>query len=61
MYLKAHRPILYNSLTLKMRIYPHLLEIDETANRRLGQIMAQLTASNPPPDKATEPMAWVQP
>ena len=41
-YLKQHRPILYNQLLMTEKLYPHLLEIDETANQRLEQMMPQL-------------------
>jgi len=34
-YLKEHRPVLWNSLLLSERLYPHLREIDEAANNRL--------------------------
>lgn len=44
-YLKGHRPVLYNSLILSEKLYPHLLEIDETANRRLEMIMPELIKS----------------
>ena len=30
-YLKKHRPILYNQLLMSEKLYPHLLEIDRTA------------------------------
>ena len=33
-YLKEHRPILYNQLLMSEKLYPHLQEIDETANSR---------------------------
>ena len=36
-YLKEHRPILYNQLLMTEKLYPHLLEIDETAQSRLEQ------------------------
>jgi hypothetical protein len=58
-FLKEHNKILYNSLLLKERLYPHLLEIDETANKRLVLIMRELEIKNPPPDKATNQMGWV--
>ena len=38
-YLKEHRPILYNQLLMSETLYPHLQEIDETANSRLEQMM----------------------
>ena len=54
-YLKQHRPILYNQL------YPHLLEIDETANQRLEQMMPQLAEAAGATEalKAADPMQWV--
>ena len=59
-YLKEHRPILWNTMILSETLYPHLYEIDETANRRLEQLMSSLLTSAPAPDKAIQQMAWVQ-
>jgi len=58
-YLEKHRPILYNSLLMQGKLYPHLLEIDQTGNRRLEQLMKDLLVKQPAPDKAREQMAWV--
>ena len=58
-YLMNHRQIFYNNLVLKERLYPHLLEIDQTANIRLEQLMTELVTREPPPDKATNQMGWV--
>ena len=33
-YLKTHRPIYYNQLLLSERLFPHLWEMDETAQER---------------------------
>ena len=33
-FLREHRPILYNQLLLSEKLFPHLWEIDETANSR---------------------------
>ena len=44
-YLQEHRPVLWNSLILSEKLYPHLREIDETANRRLEQMMPGLMQS----------------
>lgn len=41
-YLKEYRPALYSSLLLTEKLYPHLLEIDEAANRRMDILMPQL-------------------
>ena len=46
-YLKEHRPILYNHLLLSEKLYPHLLEIDGTAQNRLEQIMSDLEKAAP--------------
>ncbi|MBM6888370.1 TnpV protein, partial [Pseudoflavonifractor phocaeensis] len=60
-YLKQHRPILYNHLLLSEKLYPHLLEIDETANSRLEQMMPQLAKDAGATEqlKASDPMRWV--
>lgn len=59
-YLKDHNPTLYSTLALSQKLYPHLLEIQKTAEQRLSQIMEELLKQNPAPDKATNQMAWVQ-
>lgn len=59
-YLKEHRPVLWNSLILSEKLYPHLREIDETANRRWEHLITTMLASAPAPDRETQQMAWVQ-
>lgn len=60
-YLKEHRPILYNQLLMSEKLYPHLLEIDETAQSRLEQLMPQLAKDAGATEqlKASAPMKWV--
>ena len=58
-YLQEHRTPLFNSLLLSEKLYPHLLEIDMTANRRLTQIMTELQQTQKAPDKMTQQMEWV--
>ena len=60
-YLKEHRPVLYSSLILNEKLYPHLLEIDEAANNRLEAIMPELTKSAEVTEqlKASNFMKWV--
>ena len=60
-YLKEHRPILYNQLLMSEKLYPHLLEIDETAQSRLEQMMPQLAKDAGATEqlKASDPMKWV--
>ena len=61
MLLKEHRPILYNQMLLSEKLYPHLLEIDETAQSRLEQMMPQLAKEAGATEelKASDPMKWV--
>ena len=59
-YLKEHRPVLYNSMLLNGTLYPHLTELEQTAESRMQQMMTELLKANPAPDKATNQMAWVQ-
>src|SRR5574344_398319 len=58
-YLQEHRKALFNHLLLSEKLQVHLLEIDQTANRRLAQIMADLQKTQVPPDKMTQQMEWV--
>lgn len=60
-YLKERHPGLYSSLILSEKLYPHLLEIDEAANRRLEMIMPKLIKSAGVTEtlKASDPMKWV--
>ena len=60
-YLQEHRPVLWNSLILTEKLYPHLREIDETANRRLEQMMPGLMQSAGVTEalKASNPLKWV--
>ena len=60
-YLKEHRPLIYNQLLLTEKLYPHLIEIDETAQSRLEQMMPQLAKDARATEqlKASDPMRWV--
>ena len=60
-YLQEHRPVLWNSLILSEKLYPHLREIDETANSRLERMMPELMRSAGVTEalKASDPMKWV--
>ena len=59
-YLKEHRPVLWNRLLLSESLYPHLREIDKTANRRLEQMMSELMKKNGVTEslKASDPIRW---
>ena len=59
-YLQEHRPVLWNSLILSEKLYPHLREIDQTANSRLEQMMPELMKSAGVTEelKASAPMKW---
>lgn len=60
-YLKEYRPALYSSLLLSEKLYPHLLEIDEIANRCMDILMPQLMKAAGVTEelKAADPMKWV--
>ncbi len=60
-YLKEHRPFLWNDLILSEMLFPHLYEIDETANRRMEQLMSELVKLNGITEelKARDQMTWV--
>ena len=60
-YLKEHRPLIYNQLLLTEKLYPHLIEIDETAQSRREQMMPQLAKDAGATEqlKASDPMKLV--
>ena len=53
--------MLYNSLIVTGKLYPHLLEIEDTANSRLAQMMPEMmkTAGATESLKAVDPMQWI--
>ena len=61
-YLQEQRPILMNDLLLNGKLDAHLREIDETANRRLEQMVSKLTVQAGITEalKERDPLAWTQ-
>ena len=59
-FLQENNPMLLNDLILTEQLFPHLQEIDETAHRRVEQLMNQYLQKNPAQDKATNQLGWVQ-
>ena len=59
-YLKEHRPVLWNSMILSETLYPHLREIDQTANSRLEQMMPLLMQEAGVTEalKSSDPIMW---
>ena len=54
-YLKQYRPVLYNSMLLNGTLYPHLMELEQTTESRMQQMMAELLKQNPAPGQSAEP------
>ena len=59
-YLMQNRPVLYNTMLLNGSLYPTLTELEQTAAAMKKQLMADLLAKKPAPDKEKNQMAWVQ-
>lgn len=59
-YLEENNKLLYNHLALTGKLFPHLWEVQETATARMGQLMEELLAADPAPDKKTRQMDWVR-
>ena len=59
-FLKQQHPVLYHTMLLNGSLYPHLMEVEQTAESRMRQTMAQLLKQNPAPDKAQNQLMWVQ-
>ena len=60
-YLKEHRPVLYSSLILSEKLYPHLLEIDRAARERMDAMLPWMMEAAGVTEelKARDPMRWV--
>jgi hypothetical protein len=57
-FLEEHRQIQYSILVLTEQLFPHLRQVDATARERLNAIMSDILVFQPPPDKATDGIAW---
>ena len=59
-YLQENHPVLFNSLLLSEKLFPHLREIDEAAQDRLSLMMPELMQSAGITEdlKARNPMIW---
>lgn len=60
-HLKEHHPLLYNHLLLTETLYPHLLEIDQTAQARMDAMLPRMMEAAGVTEelKARDPMRWV--
>ena len=59
-YLMEQRPVVYSTMLLNGILYPHLWEVEQTAENRMQQLMKELLERNPAPDKEKNQLAWVQ-
>ena len=59
-FLKQQHPVLYHTMLLNGSLYPTLTELEQTAAAMKEQMMTELLAKNPAPDKEQNQMAWVQ-
>ena len=60
-FLKEHRPILYNQMALSESLFPHLLEIEAAAKRRIESVLPALMKDAGVTEelKAADPLKWV--
>ena len=61
-YLKQHRKVLYTTLLTSGKLNSHLAEIQQTAQRRMEEIVAQMAKAQGVTEelKASDQMKWVQ-
>ena len=58
-FLEQNYPMLFNDMILSETLFPHLWEVQQTCEKRMGLLMKELLVKNPAPDKATQQLAWV--
>ena len=56
----ARRIVLAFPVEVPKEQYPHLLEVEQTAESRMQQTMQELLKQNPAPNKERHQMEWVQ-
>ena len=59
-FLRQQHPALYNTMLLNGSLYPHLMEVEQTAESQMQQTMQGLLKQNPAPNKEQHQMGWVQ-
>ena len=61
-YLKEQHPVLYSELLLSGKLYPHLLEIDESCDGRMELLTCQLAEQEGVTEalKAADQMEWIR-
>ena len=59
-FLKQQHPVLYHTMLLNGSLYPTLNKLEQTAAAMKNQMMAELLAKNPAPDKEKNQMSWVR-
>ncbi len=58
-FLEQNKPMLFNDMVLTETLFPHLWEVQQTCEKRMEFLMADLLVKNPAPDKETQQLAWV--
>ena len=60
-YLRKHRPVLYNDLTLSGSLYRHLAEVDRTCYERVDLLVSQMAKREGVTEalKASAQLEWV--
>lgn len=51
--------MLFNDMVLTETLFLHLWEVQQTCEKRMDLLMAELLVKNPTPDKATQQLVWV--
>ena len=51
--------MLFSDMVLTETLFPHLWEVQQTCEKRMDLLMAELLAKNPAPDKVTQQLAWM--
>jgi len=60
MYLKSMRRAVYLQMKLDGTLHQHLLDVDQRADAMMEEIVNRLAQTDPPPDKGSDQMGWVQ-
>ena len=54
-----NKPMLFDDMVLTETLFSHLWEVQQTCEKRMELLMADLLAKKPAPDKSTQQLEWV--
>ena len=59
-FLREHRPVLFDEMTIDGSLYPHLIQIEDVVRFQVSSTVNALAEMLPMPDRRTDPLGWAR-